>query len=163
MSLIPEEHSLEKMDIFNHYPDISRFPHRVDLVSCPWDSCDYVDKDYSCSEWLKNTFRIVLRPSLFPKKNCFIFMSYCPACGRTSWQHQSFGSICFLKTCLNFPASVIECLEREYERQKKAREERVKNCICSSCSKLKTLHEDYRTCNIGMGPVVKECDSFLEK
>lgn len=135
--------------------------HRGDFVTCPF--CHHEKKNWD--DWFELAVTLVLRPADY-RAGAVAVWAECDKCFEQSWAHYNFDIFGRINRSKEFPKKWIEVVA-EFARQTKidAAEEWCQG-LCRLCGKLETVdigYNAYRSCEIGYGPPLTDCDKFKKK
>lgn len=128
--------------------------HRADFETCP--HCAY---KMAWKDWDLEAHTLILFPRC-DKPGYIATMTECPKCFEQSWVHRDMS---WGRHSDEWPKAWVERLKTLEDATKLQACRDWAFSLCGKCKRLKSAtihHHAYRTCEIGMGPAMRKCDSF---
>lgn len=136
-------------------PRPTRKNHRIPYTLCPF--CSYMNAP---EIWDQQIVSVSLR-IICGKHDSGIVWSECLGCHSFSWVHKD---LTWIRSCSYIEPAMRTKSDREYQRRRTTAIREWGSGLCCKCKLLETAVSDTsarRTCIIGCGPPVQECDSFV--
>ena len=133
--------------------------HRGDFTTCP-----HCDAEAPSLRW-DATAVILVTDTVWGKVSGFAVVSECQKCFEKSWVHRDFGQIVFMAERGTWPKAWGNVAAKAKRDKNVAAARDWAFGLCGKCVRLTSATCDVsarRTCKIGIGPVVMECEKFKQ-
>ncbi len=135
--------------------DLNRFDHLGDFKTC--EHCG-LEQDFPA--WQKQATILVI-DTVWDKRGSLVTVMECPKCFETMWVHAPFA---YFLSDEAYPEEWVVAANKERERRTAIALKEWENGICKTCKHLEKHYMEtsgWRSCTIGLGPALTECEIYV--